>query len=113
MYFVNVYFLLKSYIFFLFILGAGLAFIVYPEAVSRLPVARFWAIIFFVMLSTLGFGTQFTLIESVASTVSEMFFNRPNRQIKRRILMMTCFTFFIFGLILSTHVWTIDKLIFL
>ncbi|XP_075587458.1 sodium- and chloride-dependent glycine transporter 1 [Dermatophagoides farinae] len=83
--------------------GAGLAFIVYPEAVSRLPVARFWAIIFFVMLSTLGFGTQFTLIESVASTVSEMFFNRPNRQIKRRILMMTCFTFFIFGLILSTH----------
>ncbi|KPM10251.1 sodium-neurotransmitter symporter-like protein 2 [Sarcoptes scabiei] len=83
--------------------GAGLAFIAYPEAVTRLPVARFWAIIFFTMLSTLGFGTQFTLIESVASTAAEMFFKRPNRLIKRRILMMTCFLFFLLGLILSTH----------
>jgi sodium-dependent dopamine transporter len=34
--------------------GYGLVFQVYPEAISTLPLARFWSILFFVMLLTLG-----------------------------------------------------------
>ena len=84
--------------------GAGLAFVAYPEAVTRLPVSRFWAILFFTMLCTLGFGTQFTLIESVVSTITETMYANPNRGQKRQVLLLTVMFFFACGLLLCTHV---------
>ena len=41
-----------------FHLGAGLAYIVYPQVVTRLPVAPLWAVLFMLMLVNLGIGTQ-------------------------------------------------------
>ena len=41
--------------------GPGLVFIVYPEVVSRFPLSQIWSIIFFMMLLSIGVGSQVTI----------------------------------------------------
>ena len=43
----------------------GLAFQVYPEAISKMPGAPVWSILFFIMLITLGLDSQFAILETV------------------------------------------------
>ena len=44
--------------------GPGLAFIVYPKAISLMPFPHFWAITFFFMIFLLGIDSQFVTCES-------------------------------------------------
>ena len=81
--------------------GAGLAFVAYPEAVAKLPISPFWSILFFVMLLTLGLGTQFTLIETVVTTISDTFPDQLRHR-KPMVLASVCGFMYIFGLFMCT-----------
>uniref|UniRef100_H2TS03 Transporter n=1 Tax=Takifugu rubripes TaxID=31033 RepID=H2TS03_TAKRU len=53
--------------------GAGLVFIIYPEAISTLPGSTFWAILFFIMLLTLGIDSAMGGMEAVITGLTDEF----------------------------------------
>ncbi|KAM6900053.1 inactive sodium-dependent neutral amino acid transporter B(0)AT3 [Xenentodon cancila] len=52
--------------------GTGLAFIVFTEAVTEMPGSQVWAILFFVMLFSLGLSSMFGNIEGVLTPINEL-----------------------------------------
>ncbi|XP_048828356.1 sodium-dependent noradrenaline transporter-like isoform X2 [Brienomyrus brachyistius] len=53
--------------------GPGLVFIIYPEAISTLPGSTFWAIVFFIMLLTLGIDSSMGGMEAVITGLCDDF----------------------------------------
>ena len=51
--------------------GPGLAFIAYPQALALLPGAQFWSIMFFFMLITLGLDSQYAMVETVITGITD------------------------------------------
>uniref|UniRef100_A0A8C8GE53 Transporter n=1 Tax=Oncorhynchus tshawytscha TaxID=74940 RepID=A0A8C8GE53_ONCTS len=87
--------------------GPGIAFVVYPEALTRLPLSPFWAIIFFLMLLTLGLDTMFATIETIVTSVSDEFpqYLRKNKPL---FTLICCACFFFLGFPMVTEVQTFD-----
>ncbi|XP_049765624.1 sodium- and chloride-dependent glycine transporter 2-like [Schistocerca cancellata] len=81
--------------------GAGLAFIVYPEVVTHLPVSPLWSLLFFVMLLTLGLDSQFALMETVTTALLDRF---PSlRGYKIWVVMVVSVFGYFGGLIFTTN----------
>ncbi|XP_068598917.1 sodium- and chloride-dependent neutral and basic amino acid transporter B(0+)-like [Brachionichthys hirsutus] len=82
--------------------GFGLAFIAYPDALSKLPVAPLWSILFFFMLLTVGLDSQFAGIEVIVTCLLDAF---PKTLTSKRasLTIATCFVLYILGLPCATR----------
>ena len=67
--------------------GPGLAFIAYPEVVTRMVGSSFFSALFFLMLITLALGSIFGAFETVISAVCDQFIHL--RRFKPTIVITT------------------------
>ncbi|XP_059366336.1 sodium-dependent neutral amino acid transporter B(0)AT1-like [Carassius carassius] len=52
--------------------GTGLAFIVFTEAITKMPVSPLWSVLFFIMLFCLGLSTMFGSVEGVVVPLQDL-----------------------------------------
>ncbi|XP_075893083.1 sodium- and chloride-dependent GABA transporter 2-like isoform X2 [Nelusetta ayraudi] len=68
--------------------GPGLAFIVYPQAVTLLPWPQFWSVCFFIMIILLGIDGQFIGLESIMTSLSDIFPSQIRKGYRRELLLL-------------------------
>lgn len=80
--------------------GTGLAFIVFTEAIIRMPASQVWAVLFFIMLMTLGMSSMFGNIEGVLTPLLDL--NLLPKSVPKEILTgVICLVSFIIALIFT------------
>ncbi|XP_046873160.1 solute carrier family 6 member 19b [Hypomesus transpacificus] len=78
--------------------GTGLAFIVFTEAITKMPVSQLWSILFFVMLFCLGLSSMFGNIEGVLVPLQDLKVF-PKSWPKEAVTGVTCVLCCLVGLI--------------
>ncbi|XP_064473559.1 sodium- and chloride-dependent GABA transporter 1-like [Ornithodoros turicata] len=81
--------------------GPGLAFLVYPEVVTRMPASTVWSILFFMMLLCLGINSQFCPSEAIVSGIMDQW---PKLVERRKLITLLMVIFqFLLGLPMVTQ----------
>lgn len=52
--------------------GTGLAFLAFTEAIIRMPAPQLWAVLFFIMLFTLGLSSMFGIMEGILAPLLDL-----------------------------------------
>ena len=81
-----------------------LAYVVYPEAVTQLPAAPVWSILFFIMLFCLAIDSQFLMVQGVIIALDDEFGQYIPEKKKIWLIFAICLGLFILGLPLTTQV---------
>ena len=76
--------------------GPGLAFVIYPTAVTYLPAPPFWSILFFLMMLSLGINSEYVLVESVITGIKDVFPSLRNHTTK--VVLVVSLFFFTLGI---------------
>ena len=76
--------------------GQGLAFVVYPEALARLPLPWLWSILFFFMLFFLGLDSEFALLETALTALYDGYPRLRNHKVK--LTFISCCACYLLGL---------------
>ncbi|MBW2969229.1 sodium-dependent transporter [Candidatus Woesearchaeota archaeon] len=79
--------------------GPSLAFIAYPQALSLMPWAVLFSLVFFITLMSLAIDSAFSLVEAVSTVFSDKF----KKWSKHWIAAGVCFVGFLFGIIFTTR----------
>ncbi|NXW19650.1 S6A14 protein, partial [Circaetus pectoralis] len=82
--------------------GFDLAFVAYPEALSRLPVSPLWSFLFFFMLLLLGLDSQFATIETLTTTIQDIY-PKVMKKLRIPVTLGVCILLFFLGLICVTQ----------
>ncbi|XP_046552404.1 sodium-dependent proline transporter-like [Haliotis rubra] len=64
--------------------GIGLGFIIYPEAIAKLPFPQLWAVLFFSTLLIVGIDSMFSFEETLISAILEAF---PSTNQQKRVVV--------------------------
>ncbi|XP_070830094.1 sodium- and chloride-dependent GABA transporter 2-like [Chaetodon trifascialis] len=84
--------------------GPGLAFIAYPQATAMMPLPQFWSVCFFLMLILLTVDTHFVIVESLITTVSDLFPKLFRAPVRHEIfVLIICGSSFLIHLTLVTE----------
>nr|XP_029134833.1 sodium- and chloride-dependent neutral and basic amino acid transporter B(0+)-like isoform X2 [Labrus bergylta] len=77
--------------------GFGLAFIAYPDALSKLPISPLWSVLFFFMLLTVGLDSQFAGIEVISTCLIDSF-PKVFKSKRGLVTIATCSILYLLGL---------------
>ncbi|XP_066998089.2 sodium- and chloride-dependent GABA transporter ine [Anabrus simplex] len=80
--------------------GPGLVFIVYPQAMAKMPATQLWGVLFFFMLLCLSLNSQFAIVEVVVTSIQDGFPNWIRRRLvcHEMLVLVVCIISFLFGL---------------
>ncbi|XP_068567036.1 sodium-dependent neutral amino acid transporter B(0)AT1-like [Cebidichthys violaceus] len=82
--------------------GTGLAFIVFTEAITKMPLSPVWSVLFFIMLLCLGLSTLFGNIEGVVVPLKDLNVF-PKKWPHEFLTGVTCAVAFIICLLFAQH----------
>ncbi|XP_014473896.1 PREDICTED: sodium- and chloride-dependent GABA transporter ine isoform X2 [Dinoponera quadriceps] len=80
--------------------GPGLVFVIYPQALAKMPASQLWAVLFFFMLVCLSLNSQFAVVEVVVTSIQDGFPNWVKRHLlcHEILVLLICVVSFLFGL---------------